>query len=59
LEVYQKKIPNFVYGSVIRIEALDKDEEAKVGLAKQLKQRKCRLRNHRTSEDKQLRGKYK
>ncbi len=59
LEVYEKNFPNFVYGSLISIEALDKDEEAKVGLAKQLKQRKCKLRNHRTSEDKQLRGKYK
>jgi hypothetical protein len=29
LEVFQKKIPNFVYGSPTSIEALDKDEEAK------------------------------
>jgi hypothetical protein len=30
LEVYQKSFPNFVYGNPTSIEALDKDEEAKV-----------------------------
>jgi hypothetical protein len=45
LEIYQKKIPNFVCGSPTSIETLGQDEKNEVRPVGELKKRKCKLRN--------------
>jgi hypothetical protein len=51
LEIYLKKIQDFVYGSPTSIETSSQDEEAKAGPVGQFKKRKCGLKRHRNLEE--------
>ncbi len=60
LEVYQKNFPNFVCGNPTSTEASNKDEDVEANKMEHLRRRNCRLNNHITSKDKQLKKrKYK
>jgi hypothetical protein len=52
LEVYQKNFLDFVCGNPTSTKASDKMRRLKQGPAKQLKRRKCKLKNHRFLEEK-------
>jgi len=50
LEVYYKTFLDFVYGSLISIEALSQDEENEARPSGTTQETRCRLRNHKYSK---------
>ncbi len=54
LEAYQKNFLDFIYGSPTSTKILSQNEEIKQGLVEQLRRKKYRLKNHKTSKVEQF-----
>ncbi len=59
LRVQQRDFPNFIYGNPTSIKVSSQDEENETGLSGTTQKRKCKLRNHKTSEVEQLNKIYR